>query len=857
MRRALIALLLVACGEEEPPPTPLEDAGPPPPTCEASPGVEPGDPDGHPEPLGAPAGEARAGRLADVPDDASGMLRWAAGDFALANDRIAVVIEDVGISDEFHHAGGQVIGLARVEGGALTAPADFGELVFAAERASIGAESVTVLADGSDGGPAVVRAQGPLTEIGFLIFVEALLDGAVDDFEFALDYALAPDAEHVDVRAQLINRSARDLAVRRPLLLAVQQNRMPAFAPEQGFGLPSGARLPWAGFIEEGATSYAFEPASGELRVFLDQSNLVGLALDTWAAPACAVTELDLGDLHVGGPGLDGLLAARSRTLDEPRDTIAGVVRQSDGAPAAGARVHVVSVDGARYLTRATADASGAFELSVAETNVTLQAFRRGDGWSAGVPAVAPVEDLEITLAPSATLNVSIADGDGAPIPARVQLIPIDGEAHAPAGLYGERRVMRGRTDVRYVTDGAASLRVPATPHRLVVSYGFEHEIAVVDLDPADGESLTESVVLERALETPGVLCGDFHLHTNRSFDTQDPAALKVLASAAEHLEIPVRSDHEWIGDFEAEIAALGLTDRLYSMGSLELTTFTFGHFGVFPLDPVAGARNAGAIDWIARGPAEVLGEAASRTGAHGAATVMINHPREGGSLLGYFNAAGFDPDTGDVAVPDNWYDGFTLVEVFNDSDFDANAEGVVRDWFGLLRHGHTAFAVGSSDSHQVADKPVGWPRTCVDVGVDTAPELRALGAGHLRDRMLAGASTIVGGVFVDAVARGGAGPGETVPDAMARETIDVTVRAPSWVTVDRLRVIVDGEVTETIALDETTRDPLDPVVRLRAPIEVAVDPGSFVVLVADGEGDLEPVYRSRRPFGVTNPIFY
>lgn len=63
--------------------------------------------------------------------------------------------------------------------------------------------------------------------------------------------------------------------------------------------------------------------------------------------------------------------------------------------------------------------------------------------------------------------------------------------------------------------------------------------------------------------------------------------------------------------------------------------------------------------------------------------------------------------------------------------------------------------------------------------------------------------------------------------------------------------------MVETLALDESTRDPLDPVVRLRAPLEVAVEPGSFVVLVADGEADLEPVYRSSRPFGVTNPIFF
>ena len=140
---------------------------------------------------------------------------------------------------------------------------------------------------------------------------------------------------------------------------------------------------------------------------------------------------------------------------------------------------------------------------------------------------------------------------------------------------------------------------------------------------------------------------------------------------------------------------------------------------------------------------------------------------------------------------------------------------------------------------------------------MDSAPALRALGAGHVRDRMLAGASIIVGGVFVEALARGAVGPGGSIDDAAAREAIDVTARAAPWVTVDRLRVYVNGTLTETLPIDSSTEDPLEPTVRFRAPVEVAVDGSAFVVIVADGEGDLAPVHPGRRPFGVTNPIFF
>lgn len=852
MRRVLLALLLLGCDE---PPAAVDSAVPPPMTCDAPPSIDAPASDGHAEPLGAGPGEARAGRLASVPDDPSGLLRWAPGDLVVANHRVALVVEDVGPSDEMNPHGGQPVGLAAVQDGALAAPADFSELIFTLGRATVAAEHVGVLADGSDGGPAIVRASGPVATIGFLDFLAAVIPGERPSLDAALDYVLAPDAEHVDVRLVLANRGASNAVVRRPFLFAFQQNRMPKFAPGVGFDVPVGSELPFAAFVEDGATSFAFEPASGGLDVFVEQSNLLGLLQPAFGAEACALTTIELGRLHVGGPGLDGLLAARARTLGEARHAIRGVVRQSDGTPAAGARVHAEH-EGA-YLGRASADASGAFELHVAEPRVTLTAWRRGDAPSSPVSASAPSEGVELVLGPTATLELAITDGDGAAIPARVQLVPVDGAPFEPPDAWGEVEVMGGRTDVRFPIEGAVSLRVPAVPHRVIVSYGFEHELATLEVDLADGELATRAVSLPRVIDTAGVMCGDFHVHTNRSFDTEDDVALKVRSAAAEHLEIPVRSDHEWIGDFEPTIAALGLEDRLYGIGSLELTTFVYGHAGVFPLDADPSARNAGAVEWVGLDPPTVFGDAASRMGRHGRATVMINHPRDFSALLGYFNAANYDPTTGTVGRPDLWWDEFTLLEVFNDSDWDANADGTVRDWLSLLTHGHVTFAVGSSDSHEVADRPVGYPRTCVEVGVEDAPALRALGAGHVRDRMLAGASTISGGVFVDARARGGAGPGATVPEAMAREAIEVTVRAASFLTVDRLRVFVNGELQETLTLDETTRDPLEPVVRFRAPVEVDLSGDAYVIVVVDGADDLEPLYRGRRPFAVTNPIFF
>jgi hypothetical protein len=132
------------------------------------------------------------------------------------------------------------------------------------------------------------------------------------------------------------------------------------------------------------------------------------------------------------------------------------------------------------------------------------------------------------------------------------------------------------------------------------------------------------------------------------------------------------------------------------------------------------------------------------------------------------------------------------------------------------------------------------------------------MGSVLVRDRLNAGRATVSGGIYVDALGRGGAGPGDDVSAATDRETVNVRVQAANWVTASRLRVFVDGALTETIVLDDSTRDPVVPTTRFSDDLEIEVAAGgSWVVFVADGDDDLAPVHPGRMPFGVTNPIFF
>ena len=159
----------------------------------------------------------------------------------------------------------------------------------------------------------------------------------------------------------------------------------------------------------------------------------------------------------------------------------------------------------------------------------------------------------------------------------------------------------------------------------------------------------------------------------------------------------------------------------------------------------------------------------------------------------------------------------------------------------------------GSSDSHGLVGSPVGYPRTCIALGTD---DPRQLTTTLVRDQLAAGHATVSGGIYVSAVI-GTAGPGDTTTGAGSPLDVDVTVRAATWVDVDAIDVVVDGETVDTIPIMPGDADPTNPAIRFHKPIQVqTAATGGFVIIAAYGDKALEPVHPGRIPFGVTNPIF-
>jgi hypothetical protein len=843
----LALLVLAACADHSRPP-------PPPPTCGAGP-FGAGDPDGHPSPLAAEPGEARAGRVraSDLPPVPSGLVTWKPGDFVLANDKVALVIEDVGNSDLYDPWGGRPVGLARVANGKMIEPNNFGELFLLTGRSTIITDSVSVIADGSGGKPAIIRARGKLHPLPFFeSVIGRLYPDTYEDVDAAIDYELAPGAEHVDVRYRY---AAPDERMVPSLLHALMYTkRTPVFQPGKGFD-DALLGAPYVALVDDLATSWAYLPGEGTFGGSLSVSGFVGALAPGFTLPACMAIDRLHAQIAIGGPGLDGIVGAVARTKGEAQREVRGVVTR-DGVAQAGVRVHALDGTGG-YLTRATTDATGAYTLHVpAAANVSLTAFRRGDGLATSADA-----QTSLALPTAGAIHVTATE-NGAPVPVRVQVLPVDGQEipQTPA-RFGEAAYADHRLQIEYAVTGDVTVAAPPGRWEVVVSRGYEYELVRQRVDVGAGATAQVEAQIDRSVATPNVQCGDFHVHTWRSNDSGDQALTKVAQAVADGVELPVRSDHEWVADFQPEIDQLGVQAFAAGLGSIELTSFeVWGHMGVFPLTPDPAAVNAGAPEWQTF-PTADRPDIAMRTlsppsvfdtvrARRESPIIIINHPRGGAN---YFDYVGFDPATGLASSTPDWDTKFTLVEVFNNSGWQQNRARNVADWLGLLRAGRKVFAVGSSDSHGIVSSPVGYPRTCITLGTD---DPRQVTPNLVRDQLAAGHATVSGGIYV-AARLGSTVPGDTTTGAGSPQNVDVTVQAATWVDVTAIEVIVDGQTVDTVPIMPGDADPATPVVRWRGQIPVQTRAtGGLVVIAAYGSAPLEPVHPGQIPFGVTEPIF-
>lgn len=492
---------------------------------------------------------------------------------------------------------------------------------------------------------------------------------------------------------------------------------------------------------------------------------------------------------------------------------------------------------------------------------------------------------------PPCLVTVSVQDGAGAPRAAQVR---VQDDAGAPFNLGRPqpwRADPRMRDDVLdgiFVTEGEGRLRLPRGRYTLLVHGGLRDAVRAAEVDCGASLEHAVAVTLPRVLPLPGWITTDLHVHTARSADAYVPDRARLDALKAADLDRVVLSDHRRIvtpdelpgGPHPGLIA--GMESRIPDPDGLERSG---GHINAFPL---SAARPAVDEDlpledqldaWRDRQRAAPAGEGRSEV------VLQLNHPRGIGfvnrgadvtPVHDIFNThpvplgaplAPVDPRPGMAASAR----GTTAldadaIEILNRFSWSLYRE-VRRDWFDLLDRGVALTGTGNSDSHALRGEVVGFPVTLLPCPAAGPGADRCLVDALQRGRAGVSNGPVVSLEVSAPDPAGAAQPGAlwTAPD---RFEARVRVQAAPWVPVQEVRLVQDGVVVFSAALEPRARSggrPLDETftvaVEARAdgwllaeagwPLEAGLPPDPGAIL-----GVYAAVVPGHLPVGFTNPVF-
>lgn len=426
--------------------------------------------------------------------------------------------------------------------------------------------------------------------------------------------------------------------------------------------------------------------------------------------------------------------------------------------------------------------------------------------------------------------DFSIANLRLAPMRRAAVRVKLDGEA-GPAKLMvkGAERLgpdfdASGAGRAVYTTTGEAAFWVPADARvRVTASHGPEFTVAEGEI----GEGPL-ALDLRRAVETPGMIGADFHLHATPSGDSRVPLAGRVATCAAEGLEFVVATDHNRATDYGPAIRDLKLEGRLGASMGDEITTYepAMGHFNAFPL---TGVVDPGKLD-----PALLVDRV--RAATKGPHVLQVNHPRDGD--IGYFTIFKLNSETGVSADP-KFHLKFDAIEVFNGLSGSVQMARVLQDWINLLNVGVRITATGNSDSHMAVQQDAGWPRNYVIVGHDRLPTEDEVVEAVRKHRVMVSSGPILR--VTDASDANLIGEERKGP-LKAR----IRLSAAPWVEVGKATLFEDGKALREWKVD----GPLDETVELRAK-------HWYFVTAEGGRYAADVVSHGRvRPWAFTNPVW-
>jgi hypothetical protein len=415
--------------------------------------------------------------------------------------------------------------------------------------------------------------------------------------------------------------------------------------------------------------------------------------------------------------------------------------------------------------------------------------------------------------------------------------------------------------------------------YRVYATRGIEYSLEVAEIEVGTAETVALDIAIpRRAVETPGYIAADLHVHSGPSMDNSFSTVERVRTFVAEHGEVMVAAEHETVFDFGPLIEEMGVGDRMVSVTGHEMTSevphprvpHTTGHANFFPVEGRRHEFRKGVPPNEGRRMREILHDIRAH---HPDAVAQLNHPRDslrlsgqvGGDYHKHINNQAFLDHMGpaahpfDPSRPITSHPNSTLIEPdpvtgIRDIDFHAievmNGEheyapdrvaAVRRDWTSLLLQGIRLTGTANSDSHNKTQQ-VALPRNMIAMRDD---RIEAFDVKEFTESIKAGNLYGTTGplleVSLDDTPMGGLHSGSA-------GRLNVRVMTADWIDADEIRVFVNSRLVNEATIPEDGLYSID----------LEFDRDAFVLVEVEGRpgSAYADVYPGFIPYAFTNPIF-
>ena len=524
-------------------------------------------------------------------------------------------------------------------------------------------------------------------------------------------------------------------------------------------------------------------------------------------------------------------------------------------------------------------------------------------------------EERQIIVEPGSKLNVGeislytgmtgyveavSKDSSGNIIPSRVSVFYNDLSQKVNFGEQEE--VENGSLNYFFLYYGDRKIKLALGSYKFLITAGplyslFQNDVTIAKGEDEDGNTVVNitpekvEANLKKIVDNGNYVPFDPAVLSSFSYNCNVNGIERAMECLSEHIKVVMTADVNTVSDWGNYINAIEARykketgdkinipeETLRLINGTTIKSFSpkksssegFGEFLVFPVKRVEGLKGYGVGETGDREFATIYDSMKTNMQIENMYAGLIN-PRDnstipGGVVRGLFSALNL-PLPADLDNPffsrvsehgtGTTNNVFSLIELLENVKYGDYLKNRL-DWFNILNKGYKKLAFGASNWQGATPYFTGNPRTYVyyEQGDDDFNEdifLAQFASGH---------SFVSTGPFLD-VKVNSAMPGDTVSVSGETASVSINIKAPDWIPVDEVRVIVNGSVVYTESLTGLTdANRYSKTVNVSLPEEdcyIVVECGARLENIEAGilpGGDFNRVYPGVQPLAFTNPVF-